>query len=133
MAQGAGEIGLTGAGGSCDEGDLMTLDPVAAGEAKDDGPIEAASGPEVEVFDGGRGEPEPGLTKQASPAPILAVGAFSIEEQSEAVLEGQRLDIRDAALFFESFGHAGETEFLKLGKGLFDEHGSVRQLRGGIR
>jgi hypothetical protein len=72
------------------------------------------------------GSPEFGLTQEAGPAPILANGALSFEQQSEAVLEGQCLDVGDTALFLERVGHAGELEFMELGERLFDEHGSVR-------
>ena len=133
VAEGASEKSLPGTGGACDQGDLMVVDPVAAGEAQDNGSIEPTSGAEVELFDGGGGEAELGLPEQASPAPVVADRALAVEEQSKAVLEGEGLDIGDAALLFEGSGHAMEFEFLELVEGLFDDHGSVSQwVVGGV-
>ena len=126
LAEGTAEISLPGSRRTGDERDLMLVDPVAAGEAEDDGSVEAPFGSEVEIFDGCGGEPEFGLKQESSAASVLAHGALSIEEQSEAILKGQRLDIRDTALFFESSSHAGELEFIELGERLFDEHMRIR-------
>ena len=49
-----GEEGFAGPGCSGEERDLMVVDPVAAGESKDDGFIESTWGAEIELFDSGR-------------------------------------------------------------------------------
>ncbi len=128
LSQSTSQVGLAGAGGSGDENDLMVTDPVRAGQAQDDRTIEAARGAQVEILDGGR-EPELGLAQQPGEAPILADRNLPLDEEGEAVLEGEALDIGHGLLFIECIGHAGEAEFAELGEGLLKKHGSGSQFQ----
>ncbi len=128
LSQRTSQVCFAGAGGSGDENDLMVTDPVGAGQAQDDGAIQAPWGAEVEVLDGGR-EAELGLSQQPGETPILADRSLALDEEGEAVLEGEALDIGHGLLFIECIGHAGEAEFAELGEGLFKKHGSGSQLQ----
>jgi hypothetical protein len=106
MPQGTGEIGLSGAGGSNEEYALSLADPVTAGEAQEQGSIEAPTRAEVEVFDGSV-EVEPGLAEETLEASIGAVGLLPVEEEGQAVLERQIFEVRYPLLFLEGGSHAG--------------------------
>ena len=53
LGEGTPEVGLARTGGSGDENDLVLWDPVAAGETKYDGLVEASWGTEVDVLERG--------------------------------------------------------------------------------
>src|SRR5215213_3632507 len=64
MAEGAGQPGFPRAGRAGEQQVLMPLDPLAAGQALEQGTIKAASGVMIDVLGGGllaqAGEPQPG-------------------------------------------------------------------------
>jgi hypothetical protein len=123
VTEGAGQVGLPGAGGSHDQDTLALADPVATGEAKDQRAIETPGGSEVEVLDGGV-EMETGLTEEALEAAVGPFTLFAFQEEDKTVVEGEVVDIGQALLFFESRGHTGEPELVEeIESGLL-EHGS---------
>lgn len=71
LAEGAGQPGLPDAGRALDDQVLPGLDPAALGKLLEQGAVEAAAGPPVDVLDAGLvaqlGEPQPGL----EPAVVL--------------------------------------------------------------
>ena len=64
VAEGAGQPGFPRAGRAGEQQVLMPLDPLATGQALEQGPIEAAGGVMIDVLGGGllaqAGEPQPG-------------------------------------------------------------------------
>ena len=67
------------------------------------------------------------LTLSLAGARISLLHAGALDEESEAVLEGEALDVGHGLLFVEGIGHAGEAEFAELGEGLFKNHRSSSQ------
>ncbi len=55
VGQGAGQVGLPGAGGAGDDHGAVVPGPVRLGQGEDLGPVQAAGMTEVEVLDSGRG------------------------------------------------------------------------------
>src|SRR3990172_361745 len=129
LAEGTGEGGLAGPGGADDQDGLMVADPLAAGEAQQEGAVEPAGRAEVEVFAGGRGEPELGELEEAGEAPGLAGGAFALDEEGEAVLEAEAREVGLALLLAEGGGHPGETQGVETLDGLLDQHGGPPKVR----
>lgn len=127
LSEGAGEEGLPGSGGACDENDLMMADPVGAGEAKDVGAVEAARGAQIKIFDAGR-QAELCLAQKPSEASILTDGDLALEEKAKAVVEGEPLDVGYALLLLEGGSHPFEAKFAQSEQGLFKEHGPIPQL-----
>ena len=60
--------------------------------------------------------------QEAREPTVVAHGLFALEQQGEAVVEGEGGQIGDAALFVECGGHAGEFERVEGREGLFDQH-----------
>ena len=102
----------------------MVPDPVAGGEAEEDTAIQAALRAEVDVLDT-RGVAETGDLEEPREAAVAAREALALEEQREAVLEGETGEIGHALLFFERVGHAGEAERVQEVERLLHQHGRV--------
>ncbi len=124
MAEGAGEVGLAGSGRADEEDGLAVADPLSGGESEEDGAVEAASGFEVDVFDGGV-EVEFGGALEADVSALFAGGFFAFEEEGEAVFEGEFADVGHGELFFEGLCHAGQSEFVEQVERGFSEHWSA--------
>jgi hypothetical protein len=122
VAEGAGQVGLPGAGGSHDQDTLALADPVATAEAEDERAIEAPGRSEVEVLDGGV-EMETGLAEEALKTPVGPFTLFAFQEEDETVVEVEVLDIGQALLFLESRGHARKAELVEEVEGGLAEHG----------
>ena len=99
----------------------MLPDPVAAGELQEEGAIEAALHAKVDVFDTG-GVAEPGDLEEPGEPPILAGELLPLEDEGEAILEGESGHIRDAGLFLEGLGHTGEAKGMQERERLLHEH-----------
>lgn len=121
VTESAGEKAFTGAGGAGDEHDLVSADPVAAGQAKQEGLVQAARRAEVGVLDGSR-EAQLGELQVTGEAPVVTAGEFTFDEQCEAVVEAEGVSVGDGELLFERGGHADETQFVEAFQGLLDEH-----------
>ena len=93
VAEGAGNPALAEPGCPCDEQVLVAVDPVAADEPGEDGAIDTAWRAQIDVFHAcalaQRGELEAGRETLG-----VALGGFAIDQQSDALLERQGIEIR---------------------------------------
>jgi hypothetical protein len=93
VAEGAGNPALAEPGCPGDEQVLIAVDPVAADESGEDGAIDAAWRTQIDVFHAcalaQRGELEAGRKTFG-----IALGGFAIDQQSDALLERQGIEIR---------------------------------------
>src|SRR5271168_2041667 len=109
VAESAGNPALAEPGCPCDEQVLVASDPVAAGEPGKDGAIDAAWRVQIDVFHActlaQRGELEAGRETFS-----VALGGFAINQQSDALLERQGVEIRRSSLLLEGFGHSGQAK-----------------------
>src|SRR5258707_14972719 len=87
---------------------MMVLDPLAGGELKEQGAVEAAVRTKVDVLDN-RGLAQPSLAQTAGEALILSAGCLAIDEQPEPILPRQRGGVGDVLQFDGSVGHGGEA------------------------
>ena len=92
-----------------DEQVLMSVDPFAGDELLEQRLVEPARRLDVDILDDGV------LTEacepQSSDQPfVLALGRLTVDEQREALLEGQRGDVGLSLLFVEGLCHAVEPE-----------------------
>jgi hypothetical protein len=81
LGQGRGQVGLAGTGCPGDKNHLVVADPVAGGQAKDNGAVEPPGGAEVQILDGSL-KAQPGLTQELGLAPVLAQGGFSVHQEA---------------------------------------------------
>src|SRR6202140_1111245 len=104
VAEGAGNPAFAEPGCPRDEQVLVAVDPVAADESGEDAAVDAAWRAPIEVFHAcalaQRGELEAGRETFG-----VALGGFAIDQQSDALLERQGVEIRGSALLVEGFGH----------------------------
>jgi hypothetical protein len=93
VAEGTGNPALAKAGCPRDEQVLVASDPVAADESGEDGAIDTAWRAQIDVFHAcalaQRGELE---TRRETFG--VALGGFAIDQQSDALLERQGIEIR---------------------------------------
>ncbi len=101
LAQRTGEPGLAEAGGAGDEDVVSGANPVGAGEACELTRIETTGTAGVEVLNAGTGILELGLFEQTFQAPRIAPGEFAIDQEAEAVFEGEAGGQRLGELLFE--------------------------------
>ena len=120
----AGEEGLAAAGGAVDQEILGLADPVAAGEAGELGAIEPAAGAVVDVLEAGA-LLELRELQQAREPTILAVDDLAIDQQREALFEGEARGRALGELLGQRGGHAVELEPVQCIEGGLDEHGST--------
>src|SRR5258708_2254360 len=88
VTEGASKPRLADAGWADDDQMMMVADPFAGGELEEQGAVEAAVCPEVDVLDN-RGLAQPSLAQTAGGALVLAVGPLAIHEQPEPILPRQ--------------------------------------------
>src|SRR5664280_2520404 len=93
VAEGTGNPALAQAGCPCDEQVLIAADPVADDESGEDGAIDTAWRAQIDVFHAcalaQRGELEAGRETFG-----VALGGFAIDQQPDAFLERQGIEIR---------------------------------------
>ena len=106
LAQRTSEPGLAEAGGAGDENVVAAANPVGAGETRELAWIETTSTAGVEVLDTGIGILELGLFEQTFHAPGVAPGEFAIDQEAEAIFEGEAGGQRLGELLFERASHA---------------------------
>jgi len=90
VADGAGDPAFTEAGGAGDQQVLRAIDPCAVGEMGDDGAVETARRAQIEVLDAG-GLAERCELQAGDEAAGVAFGGFAVDEEAEALLEGQAI------------------------------------------
>src|SRR4051812_44766982 len=99
----------------------MPLDPLATGQAVEQGPVEATGNVMIDILGGGllaqAGEPQPG--RQALG---IALQRLAVDQQGEAVLEPEFGALRLAPLFSEGACHADEADFAEAVTGGVGEH-----------
>ena len=106
----AGKEGLAAAGGPVDEEVLGGADPVAGAKAGELRPVQPAAGAEVEVLEAGAAHLELGELQQACQAPVVAMQDFALDQQPEALFEGEPLHGALGRLLGERFNHAVELQ-----------------------
>ena len=89
MGERAGDEGLAGAGGPGDEHVVVLGDPAAGGELAEQRLVELTLGPIVDGLDAGLGQAELGLLERALQAAVLAGEPLGVDEQAEALVEGE--------------------------------------------
>src|SRR5271165_4295659 len=110
LAQGTGEPGLAEPGGAGDEDAVSGANPVGRGEAGELTWIETAGTARVEILNAGIGIFELGLLEEAFQAPGIAPGEFTIDQEAEAIFEGEAGSQRLGELLLEGAGHAIEAQ-----------------------
>ena len=99
----------------------MFADPAPVGERQDEVLVEAAAVAEVDVLDA-RVVLEPGASQAVGELSGVAFGEFSVDEQPEAFLERQGIDLRGGELLRQGLGHAGASELVELVHGGMSQH-----------
>lgn len=78
-----------------------------------DGAVETAGRAQVEVLDAG-GLAQRGELQAGDEAAGVALVGFAVDEEAEALLEGQAVGDGRGALLVEGLGHAGEARAMSL-------------------
>src|SRR5581483_10312026 len=91
VAQGASNPALADAGRADDEQVLMPVDPLAGDELLEQRLVEPARRLHVDILDDGI-LPEAGEPQPSDQPLVLALGRLTVDQQCEALLEGQRGD-----------------------------------------
>ena len=109
VAEGASNPAFAQPGCPCDEQVLIAVDPVTADQPGEDGAVDAAWRAQIDVFHAcalaQRGELEAGRETFG-----VSFGGFAIDQQSDAFLERQGIEIRRSSLLLQGFGHSGQAE-----------------------
>ena len=87
----------------------MALHPLAAGEALEQGAIQAASGAVIDVLRR-RLLPEAGEAQPGGQALAVALQRLTVHQHGQPVLEAEFGAVRLSPLLLERPGHAGEAE-----------------------
>jgi hypothetical protein len=95
---------------------MLLPHPLAGGEAGHEGLIQAPGMPIVDIFDAGR-LAQLGLAPARGQAPVFPLRAFAVEEEPQALLEGEGCDVRPLALLDESLIHTREAQGLEFVEG----------------
>lgn len=127
VGQGAGDEGLAHARGAGDQDVSVMADPVAGGQPREHGAVDAAWCPEVDVLDAGR-QLEPGGPQIPLHPGVLLPVPLAIDEQAEALGEAQGIASGLLELFLEGVGHAVEFQGVEFFEGLVVEHARSFQL-----
>ena len=117
MGHGASEEGLAAASCAGDEQVLVARHPVGPGEAEHGGPLKATWCAEVDLFDRGSVAQLGGLKSRLETSGLAPIG-FTVDEEAEAVLEGEvGVGPGVVELVAEGGGHGAEPDRLELGDG----------------
>lgn len=88
----------------------MFTQPLCGGKLGDEGLIEAMGIPVVDVLDGGGSVPQGGLAQAGLETTGVAVGTFAVDQEPEALFEGERVDVGHLQLFLKRLCHAGHAQ-----------------------
>ena len=102
--------------GPFDDQVLRLLDPAPAGEALEQGAVEAACGAVVDILDDGL-VAQPGIAQPRSQPAVVALGGLAVEQEAEPFGMGELGMARVGLELGEGSGHAGEPELLQLIEG----------------
>ena len=103
----------------------MLLDPPAGGELPHERFVQLAPGRIVDGFHAGLGDLELGFLQGAGEALVLPDAPLGLDEQPEALVEGERSEVRLAVLVVPGRGHGAELEGVELLDGGGVKHGGV--------
>lgn len=99
----------------------MLTDPVPSGQLEEMRAIEPALDAEVDVFDARR-VAEAGDVQEPREPTVVAAELLALEEEGEAVLEGERREVGNPGLLLKGLGHAGEAQRVEERERLLHEH-----------
>jgi hypothetical protein len=91
----------------------MAVDPLTLGQLQNLTPVEAAFGGQVKVFYGGNNW-EVGRLDATTQAVVSPTGGLNIDQQAEALFEGQFSILGIVKLFFQRSPETGQMEFSKF-------------------
>jgi len=117
-----GQIRFAGTGRPRDEQIVLVMDPLTTGELGDLGALEPTGVTVVDVFYTGGGDAQPGGSEQAAQAAVVAGEEFAIEQQREALVEGELMGLGLGELLLEGLGHAGQAQGVQPVEGLLCQH-----------
>jgi len=100
-------------------------DPVAAGQGRDQVPVQAAAGAPVDVLHAGRADLEPGRLQQPRHALAVAPVELALHQQRQALIEGQRLGGVLGGGVGERGDHAVQAQAAQLVQGVLLQHGDL--------
>jgi len=121
VGEGAGDVGLADAGGAGDGEVEGLVDVRAVGEFGEEALVEVAFAGVVDVFDGGA-HAQSRLAEAVLEASVCADGGLSVEQEPEAFVERERVDVGRALLVFEGGGHAAQLQGAKAIEGGVRQH-----------
>src|SRR5262249_34917938 len=124
LREGAGEVGLAGAGLAGDDDVLMLGDPAAGPELTHERLVELAFARAVDVLDTRVRHPQLGLLERARQANVLAVDPLGVDEQAEALVEAERGNLGLRLLRRPGFRHRVKAEQLEFLDRRFVQHGA---------
>jgi hypothetical protein len=122
VGQGAREEALPHAGGPDHDHVVVLLDPAAGGELADHGLVEFAASGVVDRLEARLGEFEFGLLEGTGQAFVLPGEPLGLDEQRQALVEGQAGHLGALVLVGPGLGHGVELESLQLVEGGGREH-----------
>ena len=93
VGQGAGQPGFTDTGGAADDQVEAVAQPLTTAQLQDQRLIQSARAAVVDVFEAGV-VLEPGLAQAAAQALVVAFSQLAVDQQAEAFLEAQAVDVR---------------------------------------
>src|SRR3989304_516594 len=123
MGQCAAQKRLATAGCTVDEKILVLTDPVAGTQARQLRPVKTAASAEIEVFKGSALLELCELQQTREP-PVLAVGDLALDQQAEAIFEGQALGAGLGHLLAQRGGHTVELQLVQCIEGGLGKDGS---------
>jgi hypothetical protein len=102
--------------------DVVTLPhPLVCGEAGDEGLIQSPWMPIVEIFEAG-GLAQLGLAQARGQPPVFPLRALAVDQELEALLEGEGRDVGHLELLDEGLIHTSESQGLQFVEGGMCEH-----------
>jgi hypothetical protein len=109
MGEGTAKKGLAAAGGAMNDEILSRSNPIATAEAGDLAAIEAAARAKVKVLEAGALF-EGGDLQQPTEPTILAMDDLALDQQAEALFEGETVGGTLGELLGQRGGHAVELQ-----------------------
>ena len=122
MAEGAGQPGFTRSGLAGEDDLLLCLDPLALCQREDLTAVEAAACGEVDVFDTGVGEAQPGVAQPVGEAFVGPCRDFPVEHEAEPFIAIESLARVLSGESLPGVGHACQAKRGHLVEGGMCQH-----------
>ncbi len=122
VREGTGQPGLADAGGPGDQHVEVLLDPLAGSQRLDQPLVESTWRLIVDVLQEGM-MPQSCSTQPAGQTPVVALGDLPVDEQTEALLEAEFIDVGHGHLVGQRRRHAAKFEGLEFIQGGVFQHG----------